>query len=664
MNELETSGGAGELLPAAASDPEFLHALFDSIPCRAVVLDRDAVFRYANREFLDFAGQAGDTVIGRSLGEVLGEAVAQSYATLMERLLAGERVRREGWADYGPRGRRYVQETLTPWRHGGGPVAGVIAIVRDMTDLKANEAALQATEAYNAAIVSTALDGIVVIGDEGTVVDYNPAAEAIFGYPKAEVIGRSISDLIIPPEFRAAHAEGMKRYLTTGESRILGRRLQLEALRADSRRIPIELAITDVTRNGKPLFAAHMRDLTSEREASAEIERQREALYQKEKLAALGSLLAGVAHELNNPLAIVLGQATLLREILEEDDPATLDAAALAERCAKIENAANRCGRIVKSFLAMARQRKGEHQRVDIPELLADVVNLVGYNLRSSGVEVETEIAPALPVLIADRDQLHQVIVNLVVNAHQALDEKGGTDRRIRLKAACVTGGDAIEISVSDNGPGIPPAIRSRIFEPFFSTKPQGYGTGIGLAISRGLVETHGGTLELGEGEAPGATFLIRLPIAGIGENVGEPAPAKAARGKAPAPSRGTVLVVDDEKDIVELLTDMLRQLDFEVVSTQSGKAAIAMLGAMTAPPDAIICDIRMPDGDGPFFYGWLEANHPELLSRIVFLTGDSLGPSASRFLARSKSPSLEKPFSRADIATMLEDMMGRSRIG
>jgi len=274
------------------------------------------------------------------------------------------------------------------------------------------------------------------------------------------------------------------------------------------------------------------------------------------------------------------------------------------------------------------------------------------------------DLGPQQVKLIADRDQLHQVIVNLVVNAHQALDEKRGTDRRIRLRAARAAVGDAIEISVSDNGPGIPPAIRSRIFEPFFSTKPQGFGTGIGLAISRGLVETHGGTLELGHGKEPGATFLIRLPVAPTEQSAGEPGSDKAVPARQPILSRGTVLVVDDEKDIVDLLTDMLRQLDFNVVGTHSGKAAVAMLAAITTPPDAIICDIRMPDGDGPFLHDWLEANRPELVSRVVFLTGDSLGPSASRFLARSKSASLEKPFSRADIAAMLENLMSHGRVG
>jgi len=364
--------------------------------------------------------------------------------------------------------------------------------------------------ALSEAIVRTSLDSIIIIDGEGLVVDFNPAAEKLFGYAREEAIGRDIGALIIPEHHRAAHYAGMKRYLSSGNSHVIGKRVELEAVTRDGRIVPVELSIADVSVGENRFFTAHLRDLQPAKAAQFEIERQRDALYQKEKLAALGSLLSGVAHELNNPLSIVLGQAMMLREKVKAM-PSGDD---LYDRAQKIEVAANRCARIVRTFLAMARQRKAERSYVSIAKVIGDAIELLSYSLRSGGVTVATEIAPDLPETHADPDLLHQVLVNLVVNSRQALEERGGDDRRITLRASLEPATNTIVIEVADNGPGIPATIRSRIFDPFFTTKPQDHGTGIGLAVSRGLVEAHGGTLELAAPQpAKGAAFLVRLPV-------------------------------------------------------------------------------------------------------------------------------------------------------
>ena len=208
------------------------------------------------------------------------------------------------------------------------------------------------------------------------------------------------------------------------------------------------------------------RDITEKKRASEELVRQREMLHQREKLAALGSLLAGVAHELNNPLSVVVARAAILEE---RDDPATREAAS------KIRAAAERCARIVRTFLAMARQQQPERVPVAISEVVSAALDITGYALKTSGIEVTLDLAEHVPPVLADADQLHQVFMNLIINAQQALQDQPRR-RKLTLTSRFDPGANAIRIAVADNGPGIPEAVRNRIFEPYFTTKPLGTG--------------------------------------------------------------------------------------------------------------------------------------------------------------------------------------------
>lgn len=515
------------------------------------------------------------------------------------------------------------------------------------------EAQTQA-DAYHAAIVNNALDAIVVIDETGAVVDFNPAAVSIFGYSREEAMGRQIGDLIIPQALRAAHERGLSNYLRSGLTRILGRRLELEAMRADGEKIPIELTITEVKLSTGRLFAAHLRDLTATRLAQAEIERQREALHQKDKLAALGSLLAGVAHELNNPLSIVIGQAMMLREKLA-DMPQATD---LTQRGVKIETAAHRCARIVRSFLDMARQRKHERRSARIADIVGSALELLSYNLKSSGVEVESDLPLGLPALWVDDDQIHQVVVNLIINACQALEAKTEGSRLIRISAVHDRGAGTISLRISDNGSGVPANIRSRIFDPYFTTKPQGTGTGIGLAVSRGAIESHGGTLDLdpvpGLG---GAGFVIVLPLDSLDEEMDVAKESKTDIDTDDGNRDRNILIIDDEVEIAELLADMTAKLGFTASIVTSGGEAKGLLAEEGKAFAAILCDIRMPGGDGPSFFDWLQESHPAMAKRIGFMTGDTLGPAAGRFLARSGCPVIEKPFTPDDIQRIVASL-------
>lgn len=656
FTEISTGRALGVAEGMEPADHAAIMSVIRGMPGTACYVSRDGRLLGANEAFLSALGLPHDQILGRSSEELFGPEAADSVAHIMGRVFAGESVHVEGWS-HSRYGDHYVRQSFTPFDNGRDGVIGFFLLAIDLTAQKRREEELETqhrlrreNQALSEAIVRTSLDSIIIIDGDGVVVDFNPAAEKLFGYSAAEAMGREISELIIPAHHRASHHAGMKRYLASGESRVIGRRVELEAVTRDGRVVPVELSIADVSAGGKRFFTAHLRDLQPSKAAQFEIERQRDALYQKEKLAALGSLLSGVAHELNNPLSIVLGQAMMLREKVKLL-PSGED---LYDRAQKIEIAANRCARIVRTFLAMARQRKAERAYVSIGKVVADAIELLAYSLRSSGVAIATDVAADLPETHADADLLHQVLVNLIVNARQALEEKGGEDRMITVRAGLDAAANTIVVEISDNGPGIPATIRSRIFDPFFTTKPQDHGTGIGLAVSRGLVEAHGGTLELAPRQPDrGATFVMRLPVT---EGEGGTAAERLDTPDIVVPEErlAEILIVDDEPELAELIADIVSGIGYRTVTAASGHAAQRVLARADRNVAAILCDIRMPDGDGPAFYDWLAANRPELARRIAFVTGDTLGPSAGRFLARSGCPVIEKPFTPDDIVAVL----------
>jgi two-component system NtrC family sensor kinase len=387
----------------------------------------------------------------------------------------------------------------------------------------------------------------------------------------------------------------------------------------------------------------HVAALRQARASAAELQRQRETLMQAEKLAAFGSLLAGVAHELNNPLAIVLADALLLQE---DADPALPAVAARAER---IRAAAERCARIVRSFLAMARQQALQRRPVPVGPLVDGVLELLAYGLRSDGIAVAREIPEGLPPVLGDADQLHQVLANLVTNARQALEHRSG-QRRLRIGARVV--GATVEIAVVDNGPGVPDAIRGRVFDPFFTTKPVGSGTGIGLSVSRGIAEAHGGSLDLAEAAGGGTCFLLRLPfLSGAEPAAGVPERRPAAASAAAERTR-RALIVDDEVEVARILGELLGALGFRCDLAGTGRQAQRLLSGPDY--DIVLCDVRMPDMDGQALYRWLEENRPHLCRRTAFVTGDTLNRATGGFLACSGRPVIEKPFAPEQVRRLV----------
>jgi signal transduction histidine kinase len=369
--------------------------------------------------------------------------------------------------------------------------------------------------------------------------------------------------------------------------------------------------------------------LDAQNRALEETVRQRtEQLLQSEKVATMGSLLAGVAHELNNPLAVVTGQAQLLHRAVV--DPA------IQRRAAKINDAADRCVRIVRNFLALARQHPPERTHTALSQVVQGAVELLAYELKTDSVDVVVDVSANLPVLWADPHQLHQVLVNLMGNAHHAM-RRQERPRRLSLTARHAAPG-TVTLEIADTGSGIPPEIQAKIFEPFFTTKPEGEGTGLGLSLCRNIIEEHGGTLSVESTVGAGATFRIALPTG----TAPPPAAAGTAEVAVPAITGRKILVVDDEAAIAEVLVDTFERDGHTVAVAGNGAVALDALDRDTY--DLVVCDTKMPVLDGPRFFGELERRFPALRRRFIFVTGDVLSREKREFLERTGVPFLAKP--------------------
>jgi PAS domain S-box-containing protein len=517
--------------------------------------------------------------------------------------------------------------------------------------LARRSAQLEASEALKTAIVDNALAALVSTDAAGRIVEFNPAAEAMFGRRRAAALGCTVGELLVPPGLRARHDAGMRRMHEGGAPRVLGKRVEMRALRADGSDFPIDIVLWRTDVRGEAFYTASIVDVTERHQAAQQIERQREALRQSEKLTVMGSLLAGVAHELNNPLSIVMGRAGLLEEKCTDDE--------LRADVRRIREAAERCGRIVRTFLDMARHKPASRSKVALNPLVRAAADMLQYGLRSHGIELELALDESEPDVLADADQIGQVVLNLLINAQQAHVGVPGEHRAVRVFTGIERTSGRVEgraslrvvVRVSDNGPGVSPALRARIFDPFFTTSTDGNGTGMGLTMSRTLAREQGGDLVLEDTPTGGASFCLSLPLADDARTC-----SAAAAPPAAAAALARVLVVDDEPEIAHLMREMLESAGYDVATAESGLVALELLD--TARFDAVVCDLRMPDIDGAALWRELSLRAPALAKRTLFVTGDTLSPDARQFLRRAGCRGLDKPFSKADLLARVAGLL------
>ncbi|MBK7948944.1 MAG: PAS domain S-box protein [Deltaproteobacteria bacterium] len=340
------------------------------------------------------------------------------------------------------------------------------------------------------AIVDAAVDGIIAIDVDGTILELNPAAEKIFGYQAEELLGKNVK-VLMPKPFRDEHDAYVERYLKTGERRIIGIGREVHGRRKDGSVFPHYLAVAEATVGGKRVFTGIIRDLGRLREAE---ERARQA----EQLAALSTITAGIAHDVGTPMTTILGYAELLERSAPDDKS--------RERAHHIVDQVRRVTDLLQTLLNIARPRRAEPEPIGVADVLDHSVDFFREKLKGRGVVVERNYR-ARPMVVADRDRLEQVFLNLIVNAADAMPS-GGT-LSVRLEDP---DGDRVEIAIEDTGVGIEPRDLDRIFDAFYTTKERGKGTGLGLLVSQRIVREHGGTLRVQSEVGRGTCFTITLP--------------------------------------------------------------------------------------------------------------------------------------------------------
>jgi signal transduction histidine kinase/CheY-like chemotaxis protein len=361
-----------------------------------------------------------------------------------------------------------------------------------------------------------------------------------------------------------------------------------------------------------------------------------EQMVQTEKMAALGQLVSGIAHELNNPLTAIMGYAQLLLGH-------GLKPHQLVEAKRVFQEAERAC-HIVKNLLYFARANQTEQTAVSLNEVIGRALALRSYELKIENIHVQCDLAPSLPQTMADPLQLQQVVLNLIINAEQALLEYRGHGN-VRIRTSHVLRGPQqsvhILLEVADDGPGILPEHASRIFEPFFTTKPPGAGTGLGLSITYGIVHQHGGEVTFESQPGSGTRFIVDLPVVPIPVPSANVLPTVFSE---PAMNvRGRILIVEDEPSVAQLMVDVLQEEGHQAESVLNSQEGLTLISRHTY--DLIVCDLRMPQIDGQAFYDALVSAGSSMSHRVIIVTGDVLAARTREFLERTRLPFLAKPF-------------------
>jgi hypothetical protein len=368
-------------------------------------------------------------------------------------------------------------------------------------DARASEAALRQSEATERAVLESASEGIILIDAAGRVTLVNSAAERMFAYSRAELLGQPL-EILLPERARQGHLAHRTAYFAEPRARPMGIGLDLAGRRKDGTEFPVEISLSHVEAADGGVAMAFITDISERKRVEAQLQRQRDILYQNEKLAALGTMAAGIAHEMNNPLGII---TTRIEVMLLDAEQQQLPAQVLDD-LQVLHRASQRVARIAASLRSFARHTPADRVPLDLSAIVEESLQLMQKPLAAENVQVVASLDRALPPILGDATTLHQVLMNLLTNAREAMPGGG----RIRIETGPAERAGWIRLRVTDDGPGIPAEEISKIFDPFFTTKRTG--TGLGLSVTYGIIQEHGGTVDVQSAPGAGTTFVLSFP--------------------------------------------------------------------------------------------------------------------------------------------------------
>jgi PAS domain S-box-containing protein len=493
-------------------------------------------------------------------------------------------------------------------------------------------AATAAAERHVRVVMDAVPDAIILVDRDGRILEANEPARTM-GAVAGAAERRSVF------EFFASDAAAVVRDKLAGAFRGEVQQFETRFVR-DDRAPGIAAVLYAPVREGSGITRTLIlaRDVTDQR-------RHESQLQQAEKLAAMGQLVSGVAHEINNPAAIISGFAQTL--LLDEVKPEQ------REMLQMMYDEATRIGRITSNLLAFARAGGKQRALVDLNDIARRTFALRSYHLSTLNITVSLELDPDEPKIWADASELQQMLLNLLINAEQALVTVDSS-RTITVRTEADE--HEIRLEVADSGPGVPADIRAKIFDPFFTTKPEGVGTGLGLSICYGIAQDHGGRIRVESGRGRGARFTVALPR--------DPRHESRPDGEAPAAAVGdlTVLIVDDEAPLRSAMLRFLSRRGIHGEGVADGVEALRLLRERRF--DVIISDVRMPGMSGREFLERLARDWPHLVSRVVFSTGDTFAPDTAAFLKESGLPRVTKPFDFAVLERVIREVVARAAAG
>jgi len=535
----------------------------------------------------------------------------------------------------------WVVANARPLRDERGQLCGAVTVLRDVSEQKRAQQAQLDSEQMAQTIVRTALDAFVQTDENGFILDWSPQAEVLTGWTRAESVGVKVVDLVFPGPLRAGHRQRIARFLAETASGAMGTRYESAALHRDGHEFFAEWSLTALRRGDGYVINAFVRDITQKRATEAQ-------LIQALKMESLGQLTGGIAHDFNNMLTVITGTIEILADGVK-------DSPHLASITKLISDAADRGASLTASLLAFARKQPLQPAEIDVNDLVGEAVRLLAPVL-GKHIEVETVLSSDAWPAFVDRSQLSAALVNLAINARDAMPGGGKLtittgNFTLGIPQAMARGveraGDYVAIEVSDTGTGIPKADLARIFDPFFSTKEVGRGTGLGLSMVFGFAKQSHGSVDVRSEEGSGTTFRIYLPKADTSA-LQPPAPDEA-------PVQGgheTILCVEDDRKIRDYVTMQLETLGYKVIVAGSADEALAIV-RQGAAFDLLFTDIVMPGSmNGRQLAETLMDGRPSL--RVLFTSGYSDGALPLQGRLGQGIPLLTKPYRRAELARLL----------